>query len=100
MARDPFLSPADLRRVQVPALVVCGDRDPFVPAEHAAKLKRQLPDARLLVAPDAAHLVMVPRPEIVAAGLLAFYETLGVDGPGAATTPDWAERRRAALARR
>jgi len=95
MARWSPLTSADLRRVQVPALVVCGDRDPFVPVEHAARLKRQLPDARLLVAPDAAHLVMLTRPEVVAAGLQAFYGTLGIGGSSAL---DWTDRRRAALA--
>jgi pimeloyl-ACP methyl ester carboxylesterase len=95
MARRAPLTPADLRRVQVPALVACGDRDPFVPVDHAARLKRQLPDARLLVAPDAAHLVLLTRPEVVAAGLQAFYETLGIGGSSAL---DWTDRRRAALA--
>ncbi len=94
MAQRSPLTSADLRRVQVPALVVCGDRDPFVPVDHAARLKRQLPDARLLVAPDAAHLVMLTRPEVVAAGLQAFYGTLGIGGSSA---PDWTDRRRAAL---
>jgi len=94
MARRRPLTPADLRRVQAPTLVICGDRDPFVPVDHAARLKRQLPDARLLVAPDAAHLVMLTRPEVVAAGLQAFYGTLGIGGSSA---PDWADRRRAAL---
>jgi len=83
MARRFPLTPADLRRVQVPALVVCGDRDPFAPVDHAAGLKRQLPDARLLVAPDAAHLVMLTRPEVVAAGLQAFYGSLGIGGSSA-----------------
>jgi pimeloyl-ACP methyl ester carboxylesterase len=78
MTRGPRLAPADLRRVQVPALVVCGDRDPFVPLEHAVRLKRQLPDARLLVVPDAGHPVMATRPGVVSAGLLSFYQTLGV----------------------
>jgi pimeloyl-ACP methyl ester carboxylesterase len=94
MARRPLLTPADLRRVQVPVLVVCGDRDPFVPVDHAARLKRQLPDARLLVAPDAAHLVMLTRPEVVAAGLQAFYGTLEIGGSSA---PGWSDKRRAAL---
>lgn len=81
MARRPLLTAADLRRVQVPTLVICGDRDPFVPVDHAARLKRQLPDAQLLVVPDAAHLVMPTRPEVVAAGLGAFYSGRSFDDP-------------------
>jgi hypothetical protein len=94
MASRPRLTPAELRRVTVPSLVVCGDRDPFVPVDHAWRLKRHLPDARLLVAPDAAHLVIPTRPDVVSAGMKAFYGSLGGGGRGAST---WADRRRAAL---
>jgi pimeloyl-ACP methyl ester carboxylesterase len=33
-----------------------------VPLDHAVALKRQLPDARLLVCPDTAHVVTVEQP--------------------------------------
>ena len=94
MARRPRLTPGELRRVSVPSLVVCGDRDPFVPVDHAWRLKRQLPDARLLVAPDAAHLVIPTRPDVVSAAMKAFYGSLGGGRRG---TSAWADRRRAAL---
>ena len=48
---QPLLTPRELRRIAGPTLVVCGDRDPFVPVEHAAELARQVPDGRLFVAP-------------------------------------------------
>jgi pimeloyl-ACP methyl ester carboxylesterase len=61
LAIQPILGPRDLRRVEVPALVAVGDRDPFVPVDHAWGLQRQLPDGRLFVAPDCPHEVMVRR---------------------------------------
>jgi pimeloyl-ACP methyl ester carboxylesterase len=60
--QQPLLTPADLRRIDLPAMVAVGDRDPFVPVGHAWALMRQLPDGRLLVAPDAPHELMVRRP--------------------------------------
>ena len=50
-------TPAELRRVEVPTLVVVGDRDPVVPVPQAVALARQLPDARLFVVPGCGHEV-------------------------------------------
>lgn len=61
-AVHPLLTPAQLRQVRIPTLLACGDRDVFVPLDHAVALYRQLPDARLLVAPGCDHQVMVMRP--------------------------------------
>jgi pimeloyl-ACP methyl ester carboxylesterase len=75
IAVQPLLAPADLHRVDAPALVVCGDRDPFVPVEQAAALARQLPDGRLFVAPDCGHEVMVRRPGLFNEALSGFYRS-------------------------
>jgi pimeloyl-ACP methyl ester carboxylesterase len=64
VAAQPLLTPEQLRRARVPILLVYGDRDIFVPVDHAAALHRQLPDARLLVAPDCPHQVMVSQPAL------------------------------------
>lgn len=85
VAIQPLLSPGELRAVAVPALVACGDRDPFVPVDQAWGLARQLRDGRLLVVPDSAHDVMVRRPAIVNEALMGFYRSmpsLGNEQPG------------------
>ena len=78
-------------------MVVCGDRDPFVPTEHAAGLARQLPAGRLFIAPDCGHEVMARRPGLFNEAMAGFYrsteeiarkraalvETVGVPGRGA-----------------
>jgi pimeloyl-ACP methyl ester carboxylesterase len=73
--RQPLLTPAELHGIDCPALVVCGDRDPFVPVEHAAGLARQLPAGRLLVAPDCGHEVMVRKPGLFNEALGGFYRS-------------------------
>ena len=75
VAVQPLVTPRELRGVSAPALVVCGDRDPFVPVDHAWGLTRQLPDARLLVAPDCGHEVMRQRPAVFNAALADFYRS-------------------------
>jgi pimeloyl-ACP methyl ester carboxylesterase len=73
--RQPPPGPRDLRRIDCPTLVAVGDRDPFVPVDHAWGLMRQLPDARLLVAPACGHEVMVRRPALFNEALAAFYRS-------------------------
>jgi pimeloyl-ACP methyl ester carboxylesterase len=55
--------PEDLRRIQVPTLIVHGDRDRFFPVEIPVELYRLLPDAELCVLPQAGHGVKWERPE-------------------------------------
>jgi len=75
VAAQPLLSPRDLRRIAAPSLVVCGDRDPFVPVDHAWGLSRQLPDGRLFVAPDCGHEVMSRRPGLFNEALAGFFRS-------------------------
>lgn len=75
VATQPLLGPAELRRISAPALVTAGDRDPFVPVDHAWGLMRQLPDARLLIVPDCGHEVPTLRPRLFNAACEAFYRS-------------------------
>ncbi|MDQ3407801.1 MAG: alpha/beta hydrolase, partial [Chloroflexota bacterium] len=91
VANQDLLTPAQLREARVPTLLVYGDRDIFVPVDHAAALHRQLPAARLLVAPDCPHQVMVSQPALFNQAAGAFYrsteqlarERAGVSAPPA-----------------
>ncbi len=90
VAIQPLLSPAELHSIAVPALVACGDRDPFVPVDQAWELSRQLGRGRLLVVPNTAHDVMTGRARIVNEALLAFYRSLlslGGESTGASSSP-------------
>jgi pimeloyl-ACP methyl ester carboxylesterase len=94
IAAQPLLTPAELHGIDCPAMVVCGDRDPFVPTEHAAGLARQFPAGRLFIAPDSGHEVMSRRPGLFNEAMAGFYratetvareradrvETVGVPG--------------------
>ncbi len=75
IAVQPLLTPRDLRKVTPPTLVVCGDRDPFVPVDHAWGISRVLLDGRLFVAPDCPHEVMTRRPGLFNEALSGFYRS-------------------------
>src|SRR5688572_11726024 len=79
VATQPLLAPAELHRIDCPAMVVCGDHDPFVPPEHAAALARQLPAGRLFVAPDSGHEVMSRRPGLFNEAIGGFYRSTEVE---------------------
>ena len=62
----------DLRRIEVPTLLVWGQRDPLIPPAVGDLLREEIPDSRLLVLEKAAHVPMFDRPEEFDAALLAF----------------------------
>lgn len=75
VAIQPLLAARELRAVTAPALVACGDRDPFVPVDQAWRLSRQLRDGRLIVAPDCGHEVLSERPALLNEALAGFYRS-------------------------
>lgn len=90
VAGQDLLTPAQLRDARVPTLLVYGDRDIFVPVDHAATLHRQLPTARLLVAPDCPHQVMISQPALFNQVAGTFYrstERLARERAGASVPP-------------
>lgn len=58
---DPIAD--NLKRIEVPALVVRGERDPIVPQGWAEESARLLPDGRLVVIPGAAHALNFSHPD-------------------------------------
>ncbi|MGW0118220.1 alpha/beta fold hydrolase [Streptomyces sp. NPDC003327] len=51
--------------LDVPVLALAGDNDLVTPASHTEAIAGLLPDAELVIVPDAGHLVMLEHPEAV-----------------------------------
>ncbi|PNG18925.1 alpha/beta fold hydrolase [Streptomyces cahuitamycinicus] len=49
----------------LPVLVLAGVQDLVTPSEHSDAIADLLPDAELVLVPDAGHLVMLEHPEVV-----------------------------------
>lgn len=69
-ARYPALEA--LKQTQV--LVICGEKDMLTPLSHSEEICRVLPDAEMVVVPDAGHVPMLEFPDVVDAALLSFLE--------------------------
>src|SRR5207237_1131581 len=64
-----------LPRLDVPALVVRGTRDPIVPQRWAEEAARLLPQGRLVVVPGGAHTMNFTSPDALAAVMQTFIRT-------------------------
>ncbi|MEM7609620.1 MAG: alpha/beta hydrolase [Myxococcota bacterium] len=54
-----------LEHVDVPTLIISGDRDLFTPRSAAERMARRIPGAELMVVPGGTHYVAVEYPELV-----------------------------------
>ncbi len=63
--------PKRLGGIQAPTLVIAGADDPAAPVEKAEFIRDSIPDARLAVMEQAAHLANVEQPEAVTREILA-----------------------------
>ncbi len=52
-----------LPQIKAPTLLVWGRQDPLTPLVHGQEMANAIPDAKLVVFEDAAHMPMVDRPE-------------------------------------
>ncbi len=69
---DPAFPLEDLERVAAPTLVLAADDDVFLSIEHAAAMRRALPDSQLAVVPGASHAVPMEKPALVNRMILDF----------------------------
>ncbi|MFB1044481.1 alpha/beta fold hydrolase [Streptomyces chrestomyceticus] len=67
---------ATLSRLAVPALVAVGRDDTYTPVSDAEFLRDRIPDARLAVVEDAAHLPNLEQPDAFNTALSAFLAAL------------------------
>lgn len=83
-ACDGFDLIAEAARIDVPTLLIVGAQDRMTPPKYSEFLARTLPDARLVLVPDAGHSVMIEQPQPVNAAIRAAWPWLSA----AATAPD------------
>jgi pimeloyl-ACP methyl ester carboxylesterase len=67
-------SPATLRRLGRPALVVWGPHDAYIPTRFAFKHREAFPDAAFVRLPESGHFPMADDPSGLAAAVLPFLE--------------------------
>ena len=63
---------ATLKPHDIPALVVWGERDPYLPSRYAEIQKQAFPSARIVKLADSGHWPFADNPEAVAAQIIPF----------------------------
>jgi pimeloyl-ACP methyl ester carboxylesterase len=66
--------PSTRRSIEMPTLIIWGERDPALPVALTEGIARAIPQARVETIPDAGHFVPEEQPEKVAALLKEFLE--------------------------
>ena len=61
-----------LKEINTPALVICGENDPGTPPAMAREIQENLPGAKLVLIPQAAHLSNLEQPEAFSRALADF----------------------------
>lgn len=73
-----------LKSLQLPTLLLTGDRDAIIPVENARALEKLIPGARLVVLPGAGHVFPLEQPQATVLALAEHF--LGADASAAAPT--------------
>jgi haloalkane dehalogenase len=63
-----------LATLDIPALILWGERDTFAPVSGAHRFHRQIPDSKLVLVPDAGHFVFEDDPDRCATEVLEFLD--------------------------
>jgi pimeloyl-ACP methyl ester carboxylesterase len=62
-ACDDFDRMNEISRIDLPALLVCGEDDALTPVKYSQFLRERIRNARIVIIPDAGHSVMLEKPE-------------------------------------
>jgi pimeloyl-ACP methyl ester carboxylesterase len=65
MSNTPPIGSERISTVSVPTLIIWGETDTLIPAEHAALFNGDIPDSRAVVIAEAGHLPHEEQAEIV-----------------------------------
>jgi len=61
-----------LRELDLPALVIWGAHDPYLPKEFAARQREVFPRAKVVILEDSGHWPFADNPQAVAAAVIPF----------------------------
>ena len=73
MITQPHIAPAQLKRIDVPTLVLAGEKD-LISEEHTRALAAAIPGARLLILPGETHGSYVVHSDKPYAAMQSFIE--------------------------
>ena len=75
-ACDAFDRRADVNRIALPTLILCGEADRMTPVKFSQFLHEQITGSQLVIVPGAGHMVMLEQPAAVAEAVARFLPSL------------------------
>ncbi len=69
---QPNFADAQLSGITAPTLLIDGDHDEIVRADHLEHVAKVIPNAKLVFIPDASHFVMFQQPKVFNEAVLGF----------------------------
>jgi pimeloyl-ACP methyl ester carboxylesterase len=75
-ACDSFDVRDRLEKIHLPVLILCGAEDQLTPTKYSAYLHEKIEASRLVIVPQAGHLVMAEQPEIMNEAVESFLREL------------------------
>ena len=76
LACNEFDVMARLGEIHVPTLLVCGADDRLTPVKYSEYLHDHIPGARLVMIPEAGHMVMLEQPDAFLGALAEFVDSI------------------------
>ena len=76
LACDAFDRRADVSRIALPTLILCGDADRMTLVKFSQFLHEQIAGSQLVIVPGAEHMVMLEQPAAVAEAVARFLTSL------------------------
>lgn len=67
----------ELRRINVPTLIMAGEKDTWIPTRFPRLLHSAIPNSRLVIVENTGHYLSLERPEVVNAEIIKFLKGLG-----------------------
>jgi len=77
-ACDHFDIRSRLPEIRLPTLVLCGEEDQLTPVKHSRYLNENMRNSRLVLIPQAGHMVMAEQPGMLNNAIESFLGALGV----------------------
>jgi len=74
MLEEPHIDPNALEQITAPALVLAGDHD-LIRLEHIVEIFNHLPNAQLVIFPNATHMIPYDDPATFNAAVERFFRT-------------------------
>jgi pimeloyl-ACP methyl ester carboxylesterase len=62
----------DMKTVGKPTLIIWGEKDAQIPLKFAQRLHREIPESRLVIVPEAGHMILLDAPQPVTDALSDF----------------------------